>query len=102
MLESQNGISPNVVHSLDSAHMAKLANRMKHNGCSLLAVHDCASTHACDVDFMQASIREVFIEMYSGNLLDDLRMRIDPDFEAPPPQGDLDLDQVRWSEFFFS
>nr|DAN37484.1 MAG TPA: DNA directed RNA polymerase [Caudoviricetes sp.] len=102
MLESQNGISPNVVHSLDSAHMAKLANRMKHNGCSLLAVHDCASTHACDVDFMQASIREVFVEMYAGNLLDDLRMRIDPDFEAPPPQGDLDLDQVRWSEFFFS
>jgi len=42
------------------------------------------------------------VEMYAGNLLDDLRMRIDPDFEAPPPQGDLDLDQVRWSEFFFS
>lgn len=102
MRESKNGISPNVVHSLDSAHMVKLANRMKSQGAALLAVHDCASTHAGDVDFMQASIREVFVQMYSGNLLDDLRMRVDPTFEPPPEQGDLDLDQVRWSEFFFS
>lgn len=99
-----NAVAPNFVHSLDSAHMGLVAVAMKERGCELLAIHDCASTHACDVDSMQEIIRRVFYEMYTEkDIMVDFKEQVAPEFtEDPPVQGTLELSKLLNSEFFFS
>ena len=77
------------------------------NGLTFTAVHDSYWTHAGDVDAMNASLRDQFVRLYSLPLLEDLRssliMRF-PGVELPelPPRGDLNLESVRESQFFFA
>lgn len=42
-------------------------------GITFTAVHDSYWTHACDVDKMNASLRNQFIALYSTPLLEQLR-----------------------------
>jgi DNA-directed RNA polymerase len=71
------------------------------------AVHDSFWTHPRDVDVLSASLRDQFIRLYSLPLLeqlrDSLRLRF-PGLDIPelPGYGDLDLEEVRDSPYFFS
>lgn len=98
----KNSVSPNFVHSMDSAHLVKTVNRMAERGNMMAAVHDCFYTHACSVSEMNTMLREEFVKMYSGNALLDLRNAVNPEFTEPPKQGTLDMSKVLESEFFFS
>ena len=42
-------------------------------GLTFTAVHDSYWTHACDVDVMNASLRNQFVQLYSLPLLEQLR-----------------------------
>jgi len=42
-------------------------------GLTFAAVHDSFWTHAADVDTMNVVLREAFIKMHSGNLVEKLR-----------------------------
>jgi DNA-directed RNA polymerase len=98
-----SGISPNVVHSYDAAHMANTINAF--NG-SFAAVHDSFSVHASDVDFLQDVTKMTFIAQYDNEdffdtLMDTLMLNKET-FKFPKPKtGDLDLQQVKDSEYFF-
>lgn len=105
--KQRTAFAPNFVHSLDATHMLMTALDCTANGLTFTAVHDSYWTHAGDVDAMNASLRDQFVRLYSLPLLEDLRssliMRF-PGVELPelPPRGDLNLESVRESQFFFA
>ena len=98
-----SGISPNVVHSYDAAHMANTI--VAFNG-SFAAVHDSFSTHASEVDFLQEVTKQTFIAQYDVDnffdILQDTLMLNRNTFSYDQPElGDLDVSQVIDSKYFF-
>ena len=101
-----SGISPNYVHSMDASHMCLVINHLKSVGVSSFgAIHDSFSVHADDVDELLETTKEVFIGMYSCNVITKMYeqfVNCDESFDAKVPnQGDLKLEQIRESEYFF-
>jgi DNA-directed RNA polymerase len=78
-------------------------------GLTFAGVHDSFWTHATDVDTMNVILREKFIEVHKEPLLENLYNEfranypdVADEFPRPPAPGDLDLDVVRDSVYFFS
>ena len=101
-----SAISPNFVHSLDAAHLTATVNAFDG---SLGAIHDAYLVHATDIPKLGQAIRATFVEMYSTNdVLADMQDAVAsslPDGVKIPPApafGDLDLQDVLNSEFFFA
>ena len=98
------GISPNFIHSMDASHMALVtANWTGEFG----AVHDSFSTHACDVDKLLKLTKDKFIEMYDvDNIYEDIEQTIlttPATYEIDKPEyGELDIQGIRESEYFFA
>ncbi|KAH8606421.1 putative DNA dependent RNA polymerase [Trypanosoma vivax] len=107
-------IAPNLIHSLDASHLAMTAIEMQNLGLSMMAVHDSYWTHACDLPTLSRVLRQQFVTLYSNYdplwelkeqweeaYFMDLRRhgRVLPD---PPQRGDLDLNVVLDSPYFFS
>lgn len=104
----QNGIAPNFVHSIDAAAVVKTVNRAVDEGISSFAmIHDSYATVAADAPVLQRITREVYSDIFSGNLLDELRTELQAllpdDVQLPPApeQGDLDPRCVIESPYFF-
>ena len=97
---ASNGIVPNFVHSMDSAHLCMTINDFKG---AILPIHDSFATHACDVDGMHESLRNTFVDMYSQFKIEDFLTFNEIDLETyeVPPQGNLDLETVKDSPFMF-
>jgi DNA-directed RNA polymerase len=105
-MKQRSAFPPNFVHSLDATHMLLTSLQMKEKGITFASVHDSYWTHPCDVPVMNASLRDCFVELYSQPILDKLRdslvMRY-PDLIFPvlPSRGDLDINVVKKSSYFF-
>jgi len=103
-----NGISPNWVHANDGCHLRMTVNLAAFNGVTHFAmIHDSFGCHAADVEMLGACLRETFVELYVDN--DPLlRFKVEgealigKELPALPEKGDLDVTQVRDSEFFFA
>lgn len=110
--KQSSGIAPNFVHSLDAAAMRMFINLAADNGIEHFAVvHDSFGTVAGDVDLMQKCLRESFVDLYSSccplEMLHADIAALLPEAErkslpAVPAKGNLDLTEVRKSDFFFS
>ena len=122
----KNGFPPNFIHSLDATHMMMTALHAYRSGICFNSVHDCFWTHAADVDEMNAICRREFVKLHSLPILDDLAghvMRLTPPENALttenvhqrrqarllsevvgslPQRGDLDINQVLKSVYFFN
>ncbi|GIL43740.1 hypothetical protein Vafri_1378 [Volvox africanus] len=107
----RNGFPPNYIHSLDSAHMMMTAMRVRQAGAVFAAVHDSFWTHAADVDDMNRIIRDTFVELHSRPLLQELYQEVSTNqlyksagspLPPLPPRGNLDLESIRDSLYFFS
>ena len=113
------GFAPNFVHSLDATHMLYTALGCAQRGLTFASVHDSFWTHACDVDVLNTVCREEFIRLHKQGLLDNLRDyfdrnyagkrlrkpvddRIEAYFDELPQRGELNIDQVIESKYFFS
>ena len=103
-----NALSPNVIHSYDSAHLMMTIMRARERGVtSFAAVHDSYGTHAADLTELSVVLREVFVEMYSIDRLaafrDELLQQY-PDAQLPalPAMGNLDITEVLDSDYFFA
>ncbi|KPI86033.1 putative mitochondrial DNA-directed RNA polymerase [Leptomonas seymouri] len=107
-------IAPNLIHSLDATHLAMTALEMQHQGLSMMAVHDSYWTYACDLPKLSQVLREQFVNLYSKydplwelkeqweeTYFMDLR-RHGVKLPEPPKRGDLDLNLVLSSPYFFS
>lgn len=104
------GISPNLIHSYDAAHLHRTVVLAKANGIDHMSlIHDSYGTHACNTDLLHVVLREAFVQQYSCNLLgefrDELSMQVPPELveKMPelPPMGKLDIEAVRGSTYFF-
>ena len=98
--------SPNVIHSWDGAHEHLTAISCHEEDIDFAAVHDSYWTHAATMDDLHTILREQFIEMHAFDLVGDLyeqwsaafpRVELPP----PPPKGNLDLNLIRESPYFF-
>lgn len=103
----RSAFPPNYVHSLDSTHMMMTAIDCARKGLTFTAVHDSYWTLPCDVDVMNASLREQFVQLYELPLLTDLRDSLTTRFPSVafpevPARGDLDLSLVKESKYFFA
>lgn len=107
-----NAMSPNFVHSLDSAAMMLTIDAALDEGITDFAmIHDSYGTLATDTDRLSRLIRESFVRMYrEHDVLEELRQDIlerlpeeaRKDIPPVPPKGNLIIDDVLRSEFFFS
>lgn len=97
----KNGIAPNFIHSYDASHMALVACAGADEGMHLAMIHDDFGTHAADAEAFYSLIRQTFVGMYKdADPLGDLAKRYN--LPAPPAWGNLDINQVLNSPYFFS
>lgn len=106
-----NGISPNVIHSFDAAHLMAVANECRANGIADLAVvHDSFGVHAAHVYQLRSILRETFADQYSVDRLailrDELAAQLPDDLAAKLPPlpclGSFDIEDVRRSDYLFN
>ena len=105
--KQSSAFPPNFVHSLDSSHMIMTAIRCHNANLDFAAVHDSYWTHAGDVDQMNDLLRDSFVDLYEENILEDLMLSLTlryPSVEFPPipTRGNLDMNEVKNSLYFFS
>ena len=103
-MHSKGGIAPNFVHSLDSAHLHRVLNNFDGD---ILPIHDSYATHPSDVSKMLKVIKEEFIKMYQKDIFKEFLVRnlnneqLEEIKELIPQKGNLDLESVKNSTFFF-
>lgn len=105
-------IAPNFVHSLDAAALTVTVNTAAANGVTSFAmIHDSYGTVAADTDMLGACLRHAFVDLYKNHdVLAEFRESIvamlPPELaEKVPPlpaKGDLDIEAVLGSDFFFA
>jgi|GEM_PF-5509893 len=104
----RDALPPNFIHSLDASHCLKTILELKRKGIHDFApVHDCIAVHANNVPQLKSTLAETFIEIYTRNVLKDFKDEFEsqhPDFKLPDPpeRGDLDINLVRNSDYFFN
>ena len=105
--KAASGSSPNLVHSVDAAHMHMVVAEGARRGINHFAmIHDDFGVHARYIDEWHSIIREKFIELHSGkNILQDFKdqqeARTGVTLPDLPKIGDLELQDVSKSLFFF-
>lgn len=103
-----NAIVPNLVHSLDAAHMMLTVLQLTELGLTDFAmVHDSYGVHASDVDILNTTLRKSFIHLYREPILHrfiEEQRAANPDLASvlvqPPAGGSLDIEQVVRSKYF--
>ena len=105
------GIAPNFVHSLDASVLILSVNKAYQNGVKNFSmIHDSYGTLAEDSDILASSLRGCFVEMFQDNLLEKFRDEVcavlPPEklgmIPEIPPLGELDLNGILESEYFFA
>jgi DNA-directed RNA polymerase len=106
---NQNGISPNVIHSLDAALLTRAVNMLRWQGVdSVSCIHDSIGVCPADVSTLSRAVRACAIEMFSEPVLDqmyaEMKSYLPPGkpLPAPPALGTMDLSQLQYADYFFS
>lgn len=105
-----NGICPNFIHSLDAACLMRYVNKCAKAGItSIMSIHDCYGVHANKTELSAKLLREAFVEIYREPVLEKFTKQVlkgitipDKEMPAMPEQGDLDIEEVLKSEYFFN
>ena len=104
----RNGVSPNFVHSLDAAALHKtIIKANKEAGIYDFAfIHDSYGTHATGCEALAKCLREVFISIFSVDLLRDWKHQLEQlsglELPEPPEYGTADISKIKDSTYFFS
>ena len=101
-----SAIGANWVHSYDAAHMCLTVNKLAEKDIkSFGAIHDSFSVHASDVPLLIQTTKETFISLYDKDIFSEMRQEIiynDKLFQDKEPElGNLDLNEILKSNFFF-
>lgn len=108
--KARNAIAPNVIHSMDAAHLMLTVLEGSDAGIkSFSLIHDSFGTHAADTDAFFQIIREAFVGMYENfcpfdELRDATHEQLDDKTKVPevPTKGTLDLQGVLDSDYAFA
>jgi len=103
----KNGASPNFVHSLDAAALHKTIIRAnKEAGIYDFAfIHDSYGTHATGCEALGKVLRDVFVDMFSVDLLRQWQHQLSQqgvELPEPPEYGSADISRLKESTYFFS
>lgn len=103
-LKHRNGISPNFIHSMDAAHLTRVAGRLAAEGVDWVhMVHDDFGVRPGDAGRLYRIIREEFVAMYTDHdPLSAFAANYPEQCPEQPERGSLDLRCVLDSPFFFS
>jgi DNA-directed RNA polymerase, mitochondrial len=103
------GAGPNVIHSMDAAHLQLTTNAFSDaGGRNLLMIHDSFATTPGKTALLARVLREQFVGMYRDYCpLADIKARAEKllgegALEPLPEKGNLDLNAVLRSPYFFS
>ena len=105
--KQRQGSSPNLIHHVDAAHMQMCLNSGVAAGITSYAmIHDDFGVHARHIDKWHEIIRDEFVNLHTEHdILEDFKseqeLRTGIILPPVPPKGDLDLNQVRKSLYFF-
>jgi DNA-directed RNA polymerase len=103
-----NGICPNFIHSLDAGCLMLYILKCKAVGIDgFMTVHDCYGTWATDTETSAKLLREAFVEVYRQPILEKFTVDItqglgEQDLPKIPTRGELDIDDVLHSDYFFN
>lgn len=105
--KQRQGLPPNIVHSWDAAHMGLTTIEMRERGKAMAGVHDSGWSHASDATEMRDVLADKMIEIHAADQIAricDHWAEVYPsaDIPSPPTYGQLDLERIRESEYFFS
>jgi DNA-directed RNA polymerase len=109
-VKQANAISPNVVHSLDAAALMLTVSQAAAEGVEAFAmVHDSYGTLAADCEVLARCCRQSFVRLYT---MQDVVWSLYQQFAAqyedptkcpePPAKGEMDVNGVLASEYFFA
>lgn len=96
------GIAPNLIHSLDACHLQTTINKL--GDISFGMIHDSFGTHANTAPDMFRVLREVFVELYKkGDIITNFinQQQLNINDLTIPEKGNLDINEVLDSEYFF-
>ena len=111
--KAKAAVSPNIIHSMDSAHLLLTVLTAKENGVEdFFLIHDSFGTVPADTDTMYHSVRHSFVELYQDYCLyEDLKTQAGKQLSYDglakldaqiPDKGNLNLKDVLESEYCFS
>ena len=111
-IRQKNAIAPNLIHSLDASVMMLTIEACKAKGINSFGmIHDSYGTHAKMASDMAKILRQVFISLYEshdilsefeGFIKDILPKDRHQDIPAKPSKGNLDLNLIQQSKYFFA
>jgi DNA-directed RNA polymerase len=96
--KQSQGASPNIIHSLDAAHLMLTVHKCPF---VVTTVHDSFGCHFADMPLLYRTIRETFLELYKENPLFSIIDDIQGDINGLE-LGTLDMNWVLHSEYCFS
>jgi len=108
LAKQSSALAPNIIHSLDAAHLALAVQSLRGAGVeSIAVVHDSYAVHARYVDVLRRVLRETFVQVHSEDLLRNLwscaRQTTGLLLKSPPkPAAPLNISDVLKSEYMFS
>jgi DNA-directed RNA polymerase len=102
-----NGSAPNFVHALDASALTNTVYMCNNDGIdSFCMIHDSYGTHAANTPLLAKRLREAFINLYKQyDVLEDFRqsaLEVLDEVPEPPKKGNLDLDGIMQSKYFFA
>lgn len=106
--KSRNGLAPNYIHSLDASAMMHTTNLMRAQGVrDLRMIHDDYAAHAGHAVTLYKTLRYAFVDIFRHDLLTALHTELTTQFPeteipTPPTEGNLELDKLLTSKYFFS
>ena len=104
-----NGVAPNRIHSDDGSIVTKTTLKNSSSGIMFQSfIHDAALGLSPDMPMMVEHLLESVIEIYSQDLMQDFLselthyLPIGVTLPEPPERGDLDIELIRQSQYFYS
>ncbi len=100
-IKQRNGAAPNFIHSLDASHLMFTVLRAIEQGIEdFCLIHDSFGTHAANTQRWFNIIRDTFIEMYDEHdVFNDMGIKYNI---SAPDKGELDLNEVKISQYAFT
>ena len=95
--DQTSGAAPNIVHSLDAAHMAMTIVGVNFN---TTMVHDSFGCHIGNMEHMFDAVRRTFVELYEEDPLVLLLTELNA-MDLMPDRGKLDIGEIMESDFAF-
>lgn len=96
--KQSQGASPNIIHSLDAAHLMMTVCKADF---PVTTIHDSFGCLAADMPKLFTLLRETFLELYSTDPLKSIFKDISEDLDQVE-KGNLDIRSVLDSEYCFS